>query len=832
MADDEQGRQQKRKRLWIAAGIPAAVVALLVVPPLVSLNHYQKRIAGLMAASLGRPVRLSSVSVRLLPRPAFVLTNLTVEEDSAYGVEPLLHANTVVAPIRLLALWRGRLELARISVDEASVNLVRTPDGRWNLDSLFGHAAAQAGVGAKQDGDGARRIPYLRATNSRINIKRGAEKLPFSLVDTDLSLWQEKPDELRLELKGQPARTDLNLNQGDTGIVELSATVHKAAELRLMPVKLDLEWREAQLGQLTRLVLGRDPGWRGDLRGELHMEGTGETALVKTRLRAEGVHRAEFAPASPMDFDANCSLTYHYSAHAVEKLACDSPLGSGRVKISGELPGSSPAQLTAEFDRIPVAAGLDALRTVRSELSPGLEAAGTVSGKIAYAGADQGSAEAKPSASGKPTKLAAVPVSLLSGSLTVEGFRLSGAGLSQPLAADKITLEPASGPPSALAGTAAFALGGAAPVQVSFRLGDSSYQVSVHGTASVARVRELAHASGLKGAEALDALAGDPLALDLTADGHWMPVEMPVEKTASGDSLSGTVAIRNANWKASYLVNHVQIAQATLHLDDGGLRWDPVAFTYGPLKGTATLRLPADCSDCTPRFEVQFGELDAATLQAALLGARSKGTLISELLDRLHPAQPAIWPKLEGTVKADVLALGPVTLHQATLAVQMNAAGVEIETLDGDLLGGHLHALGSIKDGDRPQYLLSGTAEKLSPAAVGQLIGQHWSGGELKASGKLDVTGYTGDELASSAKGALHLDWKHGAVSGVAGTTPSALVHFTNWTADAEIGGGKLTLKQNEAVEGGRKTAVEGSVTLSIPAKASFVAPKDARVKR
>jgi hypothetical protein len=114
---------------------------------------------------------------------------------------------------------------------------------------------------------------------------------------------------------------------------------------------------------------------------------------------------------------------------------------------------------------------------------------------------------------------------------------------------------------------------------------------------------------------------------------------MPVEKTASGDSLSGTVAIRNANWKASYLVNHVQIAQATLHLDDGGLRWDPVAFTYGPLKGTATLRLPADCSDCTPRFEVQFGELDAATLQAALLGARSKGTLISELLDDLAQAR-------------------------------------------------------------------------------------------------------------------------------------------------------------------------------------------------
>src|ERR1035437_5568477 len=141
-----QGRHRGRTRLWIAAAAVAAILALLIVPPLLSISRYKNRITQLMSASLGRPVRLSSVELRLLPRPAFVLTDLTVEEDPAYGAEPVLHANTVTASFRLLSLWRGRLEIGRVSVDEASLNLVRTDAGRWNLDPLFRTAAAHAGV--------------------------------------------------------------------------------------------------------------------------------------------------------------------------------------------------------------------------------------------------------------------------------------------------------------------------------------------------------------------------------------------------------------------------------------------------------------------------------------------------------------------------------------------------------------------------------------------------------------------------------------------------------------------------------------------------------------
>ncbi|MGB7549537.1 MAG: AsmA family protein, partial [Terracidiphilus sp.] len=381
MTEDAQRRRRKRKRLWLALAVVAAALAALLVPPMVSIGRYKSRITELVSVSLGRPVRLASVQMRLLPRPGFVLTDLTVEEDPAYGAEPVLHANTVTADIRLLSLWRGRLEISSISVDEASLNLVRTREGRWNLDPLFRTAAAHSEGGPEGK---VLALPYLEATNSRVNIKNGLEKLPFSLVDADLSFWQAKPGEWHVRLRGQPARTDVSLDLADTGLVQLEASLRRAPELRRMPLHLDMEWRDAQLGQLSRLIVGSDPGWRGDLRGEMHLDGTADAAQVKIRLRATGVHRAEFAPVDALDFDANCGFVYHYSRRNLEDLACDSPLGDGHIRVDGNLQGGAATQLSVELQRIPVQAGLDLLRTLRSGIDDRLAAEGTVSGKLTY----------------------------------------------------------------------------------------------------------------------------------------------------------------------------------------------------------------------------------------------------------------------------------------------------------------------------------------------------------------------------------------------------------------------------------------------------------------
>ena len=123
---------------------------------------------------------------------------------------------------------------------------MRTTAGRWNLDTLF-HTAAQSQADGSKPGQ-AVPLPYLEATNSRINFKQGFEKLPYSLVNADLSFWEENPGDWRVRLKGQPARTDVSLEQGDTGIVQLEGRMRRAPDFAMMPVHVELEWREAQIG--------------------------------------------------------------------------------------------------------------------------------------------------------------------------------------------------------------------------------------------------------------------------------------------------------------------------------------------------------------------------------------------------------------------------------------------------------------------------------------------------------------------------------------------------------------------------------------------------------
>jgi hypothetical protein len=894
MTEEEQQRQKKRRRIWIAVAALVALLAVLIVPPFLSISSYKSRITSLMAESLGRPVRLSSVSLRLLPRPGFVLDDLVVEEDPAFGAEPLLHATTVTASIRLLSLWRGRLELSSISVDEASLNLVRSPEGNWNLDSLLRTAATKAGP-AQNGGPQAPPLPYIAATNSRVNFKNGVEKLPFSLIDTDLSVWQQSPGAWRLRLRGQPVRTDVSLAQADTGIVELSASARRTPDLRQMPIQFDLDWRNAQLGQLTRLVTGSDAGWRGDLRGEIHAEGTAESANVKTRLRATDVHRAEFAPAAPMDFDANCSFVYHYSGRTLEKGVCDSPLGNGHIRLTGDLPGKSgEPHLSVELDKVPLAAGLDALRTVRSDVNPDLTAAGTASGKVVYneSPADAAhDAQAANAAPGQPpvshirgggqarpgqSKDAKAPPAEgpLSGSFTLEGFKLSGGGLSKPIEAPTVVLQPApfaQGRVAALAGTVAVPLGSTTPLTLNLRLEPKGYQVGMRGQVSVAQGRELARAVGIQQAAELNELAGDAMAVDLIAEGPWLPApEAPSSstqqsavaltpapakaapvKTVNGksaaikadpvwvapaaDSIHGTVSVHDANWKADYLVNHVQIADATLHVDlvggVGDIVWDPVNFSYGPLKGTASFSLPAACETpepCPIHFQMHFGALDSVTVQAAILGARQKGTLLSDLINRLRPAAPPVWPLVEGTVDADSLVLGPVTLKTARAGLRFKPTGAEITSLDANLLGGSLHADGTLASGDKPTYALQGKLEKLSPVAVGQMMGATWRGGTFDANGKIELSGYTGDDLAGSAKGTLHFEWRNGTIGGV----PKQAVRFDRWTADAAIAGGKAVLGKNELTQGRSKQAIEASVTLVETPRVSVALAKPVSPKK
>jgi hypothetical protein len=606
-----RNRARWRRRLILISGLVALLGAGLVLPPLISIGRYQRQITALMSRSLGRPVHLSGVELRLLPSPGFVLHDLSVSEDPSFGTEPILSARTVMASVRILSLWQGKLVVNRITVDDASLNLVRSPQGRWNLQSLMtgGLQGAQGSANPAAVGALPRfsrkpaPFPYLEATNSRVNLKNGAEKSPFALVGTDLSLWQDQPGAWRLRLRGQPVRTDMEMSPADAGQVQVEASLQSAVpvrELREMPLKLQAEWRDAQLGQLSRLLLGSDAGWRGDVTADLEMQGTPDAAQTKARLRATGVRRAEFAPETPLDFDANCSFRYQHSQNAVRGLGCDTAIGDGQLHLKADLPGDSgKPEATLEVHQIPLQAGLDLLRTVRSGFAPGIVAQGSATGSLSLltsapvtkSTGRHGAAAARSQRNGqdgtrkdgagkdKSGEDKSGPLNL-QGTLTMEHGLLKGGGLKDPITLPRITwtptllsdssrgsgfetglssrftvslgAAPAPEPPASGTGSPSTTTGSpsatpsksdtsqavARPQEITVRLGLTAdgYDVAVAGSAGTAKLRDVAYAFGAPHLDALDSFARGTADIDLTAAGPWITSSDAIFLQAAADS--------------------------------------------------------------------------------------------------------------------------------------------------------------------------------------------------------------------------------------------------------------------------------------------------------
>ncbi|MGB7547623.1 MAG: hypothetical protein WBM14_07735, partial [Terracidiphilus sp.] len=308
-----------------------------------------------------------------------------------------------------------------------------------------------------------------------------------------------------------------------------------------------------------------------------------------------------------------------------------------------------------------------------------------------------------------------------------------------------------------------------------------------------------------------------------------------VEEAAS-DQLSGTVTLHNANWKSDALAGHVEIAQATLHLGGEALVWDPVVFSYGPVKGTASLQVPLACAPdalCPPQLEMHFAELDAGKLQAALLGAQKPNTLLSTLLANLTTSKPAVWPRIDAAVQADALVLGPVTLRDAAATLRILPAGAEITSFNAGLLGGQIHATGTLAQGEKPFYELDGDFDQLSGPEVCQLLALHCKGGAVEGNGKVELSGFTDKDLASSAKGTMHFEWRRGEIERAKGSeVPAALARFDRWTADGTIADGAVTLEQSQVQQGRRKSEVEAAVTFGDPSKVTFAAPRPAQAAK
>ena len=801
------GGEEKRPspRRWILLAAAVLSVVAFVLPPLVNISRYQHRIADSISRSIGRQVHISSVKLRLLPLPGFEFSDFSVEEDPKFGSEPILHSDSVVADLRLLSLWRGKLEVSRIHFDDASLNLVREPNGGWNFASVLVQAAhiPNAPTGQRHAGS-APRFPYIDAENTRINFKEGNEKKSLAFLNSDLSISLAPEDAWELHFRAQPVRTDLVLDLSDTGMLHIDGTLHRAPLLAEMPMQLKVEWDGVPLGQLSKLTLGSDIGWRGGLDVEAAVEGTAELAHIRTRLKVAGLHRSEFTPARPIDVESTCRASFRRESRSLEDIACNSPVGDGALRLAGsiqEVQTQPQAQLTLAIDRVPASAVLTALQEVRSGLGSGVQAAGALNGQFQYA-----------TQNGRPPSIA--------GEVALDSLSLTPPDSRKPFLVGPVRLRCESpqagndaGSPALLLQPVRLAMGAPVPVTVDGRFTPAGFDLHLGGVTTLARLKAFGKTFGLLG-------GAGTATLDLDLRGKWLLPVPDTEHPVVASTAEGSIAIRNAELTTSYLSQPLKIASAQGILSPTQIEWTNASFTYGKLEAQGTLEYPTLCiasAPCAGHFSLVFPTLDLAALQSTLLGTSEGGELLRQILDRID-RHSVKWPDLSGSVRIGVLSTGKLVVRDAIGALDISGNSIKIRSLNGHLANGTMHLAGLVDaSGDQPEYQLDVQVTNAAPSALGSIFDEHWGSGQANFSAQITMSGFDAQDLVRTATGSLRWDWTKG---GLAAEEPlpvaaQPFVHFDQWSADAAIAESTIKITHSLLARGQEAIPLSGTISFN-----------------
>src|SRR3984957_1586335 len=181
----------------------AIIIALLLVlgigfaAPHFEIEFVRPTIARALERGLGRRVEVGPVHCNLFTGPGFTVDDVTIHEDPRAGIKPFAYVGTLDARVRLLSLFHHKLEFSSLSLDEASINLVKADAGPWNFQFLLNSAPASAGA-----------MPAIKMRGGRVNFKFGDTKSVFYFDNADLDVSPSMDGSAELRFVGAPSRSD------------------------------------------------------------------------------------------------------------------------------------------------------------------------------------------------------------------------------------------------------------------------------------------------------------------------------------------------------------------------------------------------------------------------------------------------------------------------------------------------------------------------------------------------------------------------------------------------------------------------------------------------
>ncbi len=796
----------------VVTGIVLVLLLFLVRP---GAQRLRTRIVSSISLALGRPVDVGSVTLRLLPQPGFHLENFVVHEDPEFGAEPVLQSADVVATVRVSSLLRGRLEIARLSLTEPSINLVRNGDGHWNLEKLVERAASVPVAPTSKTRREARPgFPYIEADHGRINFKFGQEKKPYSLTEANFSLWQDSENAWGMRLKAQPTRTDFNLS--DTGQLEMNGSWQRSATLHETPVQFKLQWEGAQLGQATKLTMGQDKGWRGGVRLSATLTGTPSDLAVDTQGSIEGFHRYDISGDQALRLAARCTSHYSSTDHVFSGLACRAPVGDGEIAVNGSIapmPGARAYDLTMLAEDLPLQPLVELVRRVKKNLPNDIVAAGRVDAKVTVQRKATSTGSGPIWLGGGEVVALNVRSRLTNARLTLDRipFTLSSSGdleHSQSTERARRSALPVTNEAQVNVGPFNLPLGRPANATVRGQFSRSGYNVQVQGDAEVQRLLEVARTVGLPAPQ--PAATGEAL-LDLHVGGSWAGF-VPA-------AVTGTARLHAVRARVRGLNKPVEIASANIELTPNSAEVRKLIASVGGNTWRGSLTVPRQCATpqaCPIRFDLHADEFATDELAGLVNTAPGSQPWYRFLSSSSQPKPYLATLRAVGNLTAGRILIHNLAVNRVSAEVDLKQGRLQLSNLRADVLGGRHSGEWQVDfTVNPPAYRGNGRLEKVALGQIAEAMHDNWVTGTANVDYRAAMTGWNKADLLSRADASFQLEARDGSLPHLTLAGESGPLRVNRFVGHLLLRNGRFEIEQGKLQTPGSIYQLSGTASLT-----------------
>ena len=736
----------RKRLLWWLIG-PFVCVALASWSFSLALQGgwLRRSLSARLAATFGRPVEVAHFGFTIVGGPEFEADSVTVGEDARFGQEYFLRADRLSARLRWAALLHGRMEFDRLSLSHPSLNLVRSADGTWNIETWLPAPNNQTSVQLpRSPAEIPARASRIDIAAGRINFKKGVEKLPFAFVDVNGTVNLQAAGRWSLDLQARPSRAAVILQK--SGMLRLRGTIG-GTSARLQPAVLRLSWVGASLADAARLARGTDYGLRGvldaDFAARINPSGdqTGSPWNIEGGFRFQAIHRWDLV-ARPDNPAVNLQLAAAWRP-AEARLEVEHWLMEGpHSNLSGDASLDWSRGFDPQVRLLDSAIGFPDLVTWSHAFFPGrggdLDMDGSAAVQAKLAGwplhiedlsiASDG-ASLHPFNRQADSKLAAIRIGPVRTSWSHSSLVLA------PVAVRLLSSAPNRAPRSEAVSDGLFRIDGAlGPIRAGDVVRDWPYKLTLAGqTARLEHLRAVVAALGWR----LESnwITEGPASLQLVCSGALRPGASIVhgqldlhDLRLTNSALNESILVSTASVEFAPGRRTIQIAGA----EALGARWQ------GHLeRGTAS-------SDWS--FDLSAGRLELEKL------ARELGQSQQGLFYRILPfagsfglaaqAESAIaGVNAQGRLHIDELTFGGLILERLDAAADLHHGALNLRRAQVDFYGGRLSGEFSAQLGTEPRYSFQGQLDRTDLSALATLTFVKNGFGGI-GSGELDLAAH------------------------------------------------------------------------------------------